>query len=104
MSDKLKLKGQIRRFIRWPLYLSVLLILLNVLVYTLNIKAGILVSLGVVIYIAFSLSLYFYHKPLILNDLITFANQYDILENRILDELALPYALIDMEGRMLLVQ
>lgn len=101
MSDKLKLKGQIRRFIRWPLYLSVLLILLNVLVYTLNIKAGILVSLGVVIYIAFSLSLYFYHKPLILNDLITFANQYDILENRILDELALPYALIDMEGRML---
>lgn len=35
------------------------------------------------------------------NELIAFANQYDSLEKRILEELALPYAIMDMNGRMI---
>lgn len=101
MNDKLKLKGRIKRFALWPLYLSVLLVALNVLVYLVNIKAGFLVSLGLVIYIAASVWLFCYHKPLVLNDLIAFANQYDLLEKRILDELAMPYAILDMDGKMI---
>ncbi len=101
MNDKLKLKGQIRRFTQWPLYLSVFLILMNILVYVADVKAGVVVSVGIVIYIALSVALFRRHKPNILNDLIAFANQYDVLEKRILDELALPYAIMDMEGRMI---
>ena len=32
------------------------------------------------------------HRPFIVNELIAFANQYDSLEKRILEELAVPYA------------
>lgn len=39
--------------------------------------------------------------PLILNDLIAFANQYESLEKRLLDDLALPYAIMDTNGRMI---
>ena len=35
------------------------------------------------------------------NDLIAFANQYEFLEKRVLEDLALPYAIMDMEGRMI---
>ena len=101
MNDKLKLRGHIKRFIQWPLYLSILLIGLNILVYLVNIRAGILVSLGLLVYIALSLGLYRYHRPMIVNDLIAFANQYDLLEKRILEELALPYAIMDIEGKMI---
>lgn len=101
MNDKLKLRGHIKRFIQWPLYLSILLLGLNVLVYLVNVKAGILVSLGLLVYIALSLGLYRYHRPMIVNDLIAFANQYDLLEKRILEELALPYAIMDIEGKMI---
>jgi len=41
------------------------------------------------------------HRPFIVNELIAFANQYDSLEKRILEELALPYAIMDMNGRMI---
>ena len=46
MSGKLKLKGHLKHLARWPLYLSVLLIVLNILVYVINIKAGVVVTMG----------------------------------------------------------
>ncbi|MDO4274950.1 MAG: DHH family phosphoesterase [Eubacteriales bacterium] len=101
MNDKLKLKGHIKRFVQWPLYLSILLIMLNILVYLVNGKAGFVVSLGLVVYMGVAAILYRYHRPMIMNDLIAFANQYDLLEKRILDELAMPYAIMDMNGKMI---
>ena len=44
MSDKLKLKGHMKVFMRWPLILSALLIVLNIWVYFVSVKAGLIVS------------------------------------------------------------
>ncbi len=101
MNNKVKFKGPMKHLMRWPLYLSVLVVLLDLLVFIVSVKAGILVSVGTVIYIFIAVQLFRYHKPLIINDLIAFANQYDSLEKRILEELALPYAIMDMNGRMI---
>lgn len=101
MSDKLKLKGHMKAFMRWPLILSALLIVLNLLVYCISIKAGILVSAGIIIYIGTAVLVLRCHRPFIVNELIAFANQYDTLEKRILEELALPYAIMDMNGKMI---
>lgn len=90
-----------KRYTQWPLYLSVLLVVLNVLVYWANVKAGLILTVGVVIYIVASITLFKKYKPLILNDLIAFAKQYSFLEKKILDELALPYAVMDTEGKMI---
>lgn len=101
MNDKLKMKGHMRAFMRWPLVLSVFLIILNLLVYCISIKSGILVSVGTIIYVGIAVFVLRCHKPFIINDLIAFANQYDALEKRILEELALPYAIMDTNGRMI---
>ena len=101
MSGKLKLKGHLKHLARWPLYLSVLLIALNVLVYVISIKAGIVVTMGNILYVGAAIGLLFYHRPLMFNDLIAFASQYEFLEKRVLEELALPYAVMDMQGRMI---
>ena len=95
MDDKLKLRGRLGRFVQWPLYLSILLIFLNVLVYFVSIKGGLVFSLGMLLYVGIAALLFRRNKPKILNELIAFANQYDVLETRILDELALPYAIMD---------
>lgn len=101
MDDKLKLRGRLGRFVQWPLYLSILLIFLNVLVYFVSIKGGLVFSLGMLLYVGIAALLFRRNKPKILNELIAFANQYDVLETRILDELALPYAIMDTEGRLI---
>ena len=101
MSGKLKLKGQLKHLVRWPLYLSILLIALNIVVYVISIKAGILVTLGIILYVGVAVFLLIYQRPRMFNDLIAFASQYEFLEKRVLEELALPYAIMDMQGRMI---
>ena len=96
MSGKLKLKGHLKHLVRWPLYLSILLIALNIVVYVVSIKAGILVTLGIIFYVGIAVFLLIYQRPRMFNDLIAFASQYEFLEKRVLEELALPYAIMDM--------
>lgn len=81
MNDKLKFKGSMKRFMRWPIYLTILLTLLDILIFFISVKAGVLATLGLVIYVAAALLITRYHKPMILNDLISFANQYEAQEH-----------------------
>ena len=101
MSNKLKLRGHMKAFMSWPLILCALLVVLNILIYITDVKAGIVVSVGILIYIGIAVVVLRCHKPFVVNDLIAFANQYDTLEKRILEELALPYAIMDMNGRLI---
>ncbi|MDD7218703.1 MAG: DHH family phosphoesterase [Clostridia bacterium] len=101
MYDKLKLNGHMRAFMRWPLILSIFLAVLNILVYFTSVKSGIIVTVGILIYIGIAVAVLRCHKPFVINDLIAFANQYDVLEKKILEELSLPYAIMDMHGRMI---
>lgn len=101
MNTKLKLKRQMTRFVRWPLYLSILLIVMNIIVYLINIKAGFCVSVGGLIYTVALAVVLCRYKPLMQEDLFTFARQYGLLEEKILNEFRTPYAIMDMEGRIL---
>ncbi len=101
MNKKMKLKGHIRSFALWPLYLTAFLVVIDILVYCVNIKAGILLSAGLLVYIAACVALYLYRKSRLLNDMVAFASQYDVLEKRALENLALPYAVLDMNGRLI---
>lgn len=101
MKNKIKLRGQVKSFALWPLYLTTFLIVINMLVYCISVKSGILLSAGLLVYIAACTALYLYRKPKLLNDMIAFANQYDLLEKRVLENLSLPYAVLDMNGRMI---
>ena len=101
MDGKFKLKGHLKHLTRWPLYLTALLIILNIVVYAIDIKAGVVVTLGALIYLACAVGIFCYHRPQMFNDLVAFASQYEFLEKRVLEELALPYAIMDMQGRMI---
>ena len=54
-----------------------------------------------IIYVGIAFSLYFYNRSLILADLIQFSVQYKGIENRLLKELAIPYAIALEDGRIL---
>ena len=58
-------------------------------------------TVGILIYMVCAAGIFFYHRPQMFNDLVAFASQYEFLEKRVLEELALPYAIMDMDGRMI---
>ena len=103
MKQNIKLKGRLRNYMYWPMVLTILLVLLNIPIYIINIKSGFVVTGFTVIYfIVVSIS-YNYNKPVLVNELITFATQYGSVQKKLLEEFEIPYALLEQDGKILWV-
>lgn len=55
----------------------------------------------VAIYIAVVALLYYHNRPLVLNELISFAVQYGQVQKNLMREFLIPYALLDAQGRFM---
>lgn len=97
------LKGRLRTYLYWPLLLTVLLVILNIFVYMDNFAAGKMFSGFVLIYFLVMLLSYIHNKPVLADELINFATQYGTVQKQLLNELEIPYALIDYNAKLLWV-
>lgn len=101
MKKSIKLKGRLKKYLQTSVYLGVLLIFVNLSLYLLDYRAGLIVTCFVIFYFAVTLSLLLYNKPVIMNELVSFATQYGQIQRRLLRDLELPHALLDDEGKII---
>ena len=101
MKEKISVRGHLRRYLRLPLYMVIFWAGINAVVYYLDLKAGLCVTAGIAVYLGIALLALRNHKPLIVNDLVAFAQQYENAEKRMLDHLASPYLVLDSRGRII---
>jgi len=101
MRKKIKVRGALKVYLRWPILLSLLLVCMNISIYMVDQKAGIVMSGFVLLYIVIVLLLYFFNRPSIMGALVRYAADYGQVQKQLLKEMALPYAILDYEGRML---
>lgn len=101
MDNKIKLKGQMKLYIQWPAFMSLLLIAMNVWIYLIDFNAATIMSIVVAIYILIVVILYRYNKTILLQDLIEFSNQYGSAQNQLLKELDIPYIMILDDGKII---
>ena len=98
-NGKVHLKGQLRLYMQWPAIMALLLVAMNIWIYRINRRAGSLMFIFVLIYIMMVGVLYLYSKSIIMKDLVEFAAQYGIVQNTLLKELAVPYAILLDDGK-----
>ena len=101
MKNSVKLKGRLKSYLQSSLYLGFLLIAIDLLIYVIDYRAGLVLSCFIVFYFVIILSLMFYNKPIIINELISFATQYGQIQRRLLRDLDLPHALLDDAGKIM---
>ncbi len=101
MKKRIRLKGRIRTYIQFSIYLGILLCFVDAAMYLIDLRAGIFLTGYTLIYFIITLSLYFYNKPVIMNELISFATEYGQIQRKLLREMDLPYALLDDNGRVI---
>ena len=95
-----RLKGQLKMYMRWPIIMTVLLIAMNIWMYKIDRQAAGMMSVFVIIYAVIVGILYFHNRSLILADMIQFSTQYKGIQNTLLRELAIPYAILMEDGRI----
>ncbi len=101
MKSKVKLKGKLKLQFYFMLYMGFLLLLIDIGVFTFDVKAGLLLTAFIVIYFISYAMLYFHIKPVIMNELVSFATQYGQIQRRLLRDLDLPHALLDDQGKVI---
>ena len=101
MKKRIKLKGRIKTYIQFCIYLGILLVVIDIAVFLIDFRAGLLLLGFTVFYLIITLSLYFCNKPILMNELISFATQYGQIQKKLLREMDLPYALLDDDGRVI---
>ena len=100
-KSKIRLKGRLKKYIQTSLYLGFLLVAINLVVYLVNVPSGLIVTCFTLLYFAVVLALQFYNKPVIINELVSFATQYGQVQKVLLRELEVPYAMLDDGGRII---
>lgn len=101
MKNTVKLKGRMKSYLQSSLYLGFLLAVVDILVYLLDYRAGLVLTAFLIFYFAIATSMMLYNKPVIMNELISFATQYGQIQRRLLRDLELPHALLDDAGKII---
>ncbi len=101
MKQKLRLKGKLQTFVHATLLLGLLLAVVDVWIYSIDVKAGMVLSGFVIFYLFMSLILVNFKKHILMNELVSFATQYGQIQKKLLRDLELPSALLDENGKVI---
>ena len=101
LRSKMRLKGRLKRYMQTSLYLGFLLMIVNLAVYLFSVPAGLIVTCFTLLYFAVVVFLQLYNKPVIMNEMVSFATQYGQVQKVLLRELEIPYAMLDDSGHII---
>lgn len=101
MKEHIKVNGQLKIYLAWPILLSLFFICGNVAVLLADGMAALVLAPFTISYLVIALWIYFYRRKRMLNGLVEFSAEYAWIQKQFLREMALPYALADEDGHML---
>ena len=101
MKSKIKFKGKLKSYLNWPIYMIFLLFIMSIAVLCIDVKAGMAALTFSCVYLLLVLILFFIYKPPVMTELVSFASEYGQVQRHILEEFAIPYGLIDLDGRLI---
>ncbi len=101
MKNRVKIKGTLKTYLQASLYLGILLVFVTIAVWMIEYRAGMLMTGFTALYLAIIGVLMFRNKPIIMNELISFATEYGQIQRTLLRELELPYVLLDDTGKIM---
>ena len=102
-KSTIKLRGKLRTYMYLPMLLTLLLVIMNIVIYTRDTTSGMMFSGFVVVYFLIMLFSYNRNKPALANEMINFATQYGMVQKHLLNKFEIPYALIDYNAKFLWV-
>ena len=100
MGRKLRLNSTLKAYFLWPIYLTVLLLLMNLCIYVLDKKAGYVMSAFILLYFLLALSVFYLKRNQIYTELIRYGMDFAQVQKRLLKEMVVPYALLDNDGKI----
>lgn len=101
MNHPIKLTGNLKTYLRWPVMLSLLWAVATIHIYVVDRKAGYCVAGYTLAYFVVAMMLRLSGRKKLKQDLIRFAQSYGRLQMKMMKEMAVPFAVLNVEGHLL---
>lgn len=101
MNRNIKLKGRLGFFYNWSIIMLVALACLNVGVYVYDVKSGVFVSIFLLIGAIATGVVYKLNGQYIIQEIVGFATEYSTVQKKLLNEMEIPYVLLDNAGKVM---
>lgn len=101
MNGRLKLKGRIFTHLIYPVIMSVVLFLTGIWITVIDSDAGAVVLSLSIVYAIFTIVMYVVNQKLVMQEMIRFAVDYAQVQKELLDDMVIPYGLLDYQGNIL---
>lgn len=96
-----RLRNLLNLYLRYPIIAGIVFAVMNIMVYFISVRAGIVVSIAVLAYFVCLLFMIFNKHVAISKALMDFASGYAQMQKKLLDEFKVPYGLLDNQGKIL---
>ncbi len=100
MSSGERRKKKLSVFFRIPLLLGLFLAVITVLIYFIDWRVGVILTVYLGIYFIFTLYMYLNNSEILRKEMIAFATNYDQMQGVLLRNFDAPYALLDETGKI----
>lgn len=101
MNYEKNLKKKIQTYLLTPIFVSVMLVFMCVILYFIDHKSAVVAGIITGLYLIVQFIMYLMSKKSIMPVLFRFAMEHGQVQKELLKELAVPYALLDTDGRIL---
>lgn len=101
MSQGIKLRGNLKTYLRWPLFLTVILVLADIHIFMISRHAGIVAAIYTLVFAVLASLIFFTGRRRLQLDLVQFAQNYASLEMTMMKEMSIPFAVLSVEGHLL---
>lgn len=101
MIKNKKIRQVLKNMLLWPVCLSVLLLIMTVYLYFVDAAAGKVATVFVLIYLIAVFTVFFVKRNQINEGLVRFGTSFGLVQKNLIKEMAIPYAVLDGEGRLL---
>ena len=101
LNHKIKLKGNLKTFLRWPVLLSILFVVADINLFLINHRAGVIGAAYTILYLLAALSISMTGRRKLQRDLVQFAQNYGSLQMKMMQEMSIPFAVLNVEGHLL---
>lgn len=88
-------------YLRWPVFISVLLVLLNAGLFVLNFLAGLVMLPITIIILGFSVYLFVFSRKILMDSFTLFSRSFESTEANMLRKFSIPSAVTDLSGRVI---
>lgn len=101
MKNRKKPLISIANYLRWPLFLSLLLIIANLILIRFSPETAVYTTAVTLLYAFIACGLYLYTRKGLFYGLVNFAGGFEDVEKKLFDEMSIPFVMCDRSGNII---